>query len=141
MIPELPEAAPTRGTRRALSVLVVEGDRPSRDGLRLALAHDGCRVEAVADAWQALAQVRRRRFDVAVVDLDLPPVHGLDLGGWDLVRIARGYQPEISLILLCAEDDPAVFRQARILGVAGMLAKPIGLGQLRRLMGVVLASP
>jgi len=121
-----------------LSVLVVEGDRPSRDGLRLALVHDGCQVEAVADAWQALARIRRARFDVAVVDLDLPPVHGLDLGGWDLVRIARGYQPEIPVILLSAEDDPAAFRQARALGVAGMLAKPIGLGQLRRLLGMVL---
>jgi len=125
--------------RPGLAILVVDDDRSSREGLRGALAHDGHRVEAAADAWQALARIRHERFRLAILDLDLPPVHGLDLGGWDLVRIARGYQPGIPLILLSAEDDPGVLREARALGVGGVLAKPIGLGQLRRLMDLVLA--
>jgi CheY-like chemotaxis protein len=132
--PSGPPGSVSTGRRH---VLVVDDDRSSRDGLRVALSRIGHLVEAAADAWQAIARLRRQRFDVAVVDLDLPPVHGMDLGGWDVARIARAYQPGIVLVLLSAEsaeDDPALALEAHALGRTHILAKPIGLGQLTALV-------
>lgn len=120
------------GGRR--DVLLVDDDRPSLEGLRLALSRDGHLVTTATDAWQAIARLRRQRFDVAVVDLDLPPVHGMDLGGWDLARIARAYHPEIVLVLLSAEEEPAAPREARPLDNTQILAKPISLPELRALV-------
>ena len=83
-----PETA--RVSRR---ILVVDDDRPSREGLSAALAREGHSVDAAGDAWQAIIRLRAESFDIAVVDLDLPAVHGVELGGWDVARIARAYRP------------------------------------------------
>jgi CheY-like chemotaxis protein len=133
-----PPASVTAGRQ----VLVVDDDRPSREGLRDALVRDGHRVATAMDAWQAIAHLRADHFDVAVVDLDLPPVHGVDLGGWDVARIARAYRPAITVILLSAEDDPGLRSLAGALGVAEVLAKPISLRQLATLVdGVPAPDP
>jgi CheY-like chemotaxis protein len=121
-------------TPAAGHVLVVDDDRSSREGLRAALLGEGHSVDTAADAWQAMVRLRASRFDVAVVDLDLPAVHGVDLGGWDVVRIARAYQPGISLIVLSTDEDPPQRAEARGLGVAAVLAKPISLRQLTALV-------
>jgi CheY-like chemotaxis protein len=105
----------------------------------MALQHEGHSVETAADAWQAIVRLRAQPFDVAVVDLDLPDVHGVELSGWDVVRIARGYQPCIAVIVLSADDDPAQGTEARALGVTEVLAKPISLRQLTSLVQALRA--
>src|SRR5262245_53258978 len=122
----------TAAGRPLRRILVVDDDRPSREGLSALLLGEGYAVDTAADAWQAMMHLRANRFDVAVVDLDLPSVHGVDLGGWDVVRIARGYQPGIAAIVLSADEDPG--REALALNVAGILRKPISLGELARLV-------
>lgn len=115
-------------------VLVVDDDRPSREGLSTALLREDHTVEAAADAWQAIVRLRAQPFDVAVVDLDLPAVHGVDLGGWDVVRIARAYQPDIAVIVLSSDEDSAQPAEARELGVTEVLGKPISLRELTSLV-------
>jgi CheY-like chemotaxis protein len=122
------------GGRAPRRILVVDDDRPSRDGLSTALLREGHSVDTAIDAWQAIVRLRAQSFDIAVIDLDLPTVHGVDLGGWDVVRIARAYQPGITVIVLSADEDPAQDTEARALGVAGVLGKPIS---LRELTGLV----
>jgi two-component system OmpR family response regulator len=118
----------------------VDDDRPSREGLSIALLREGHAVDAAADAWQAIVRLRAQSFDVAVVDLDLPSVHGVDLGGWDVVRIARAYQPDIAVIVLSADEDPSQGAEARALGVTDVLGKPISLRELTGLVESVQPS-
>jgi two-component system OmpR family response regulator len=120
-----------RLTRR---ILVVDDDRPSREGLSAALAREGHAVDAVGDAWQALIRLRAQSFDIAVVDLDLPAVHGIDFGGWDVVRIARAYRPDIAVIVLSGDEDPTPGPEALALDVTGILGKPISLQELTALV-------
>jgi two-component system response regulator MprA len=120
--------------RLARRILVVDDDRASREGLRAALLREAHSVEAAADAWQAIVHLRSRVFDIAVVDLDLPAVHGVDLGGWDVVRIARAYLPGIAVIVVSAEEDPTQGPETLTLDVAGILGKPISLRELTALI-------
>jgi two-component system, OmpR family, response regulator len=120
-----------RVTRR---ILVVDDDRPSREGLSAALAREGHSVDAAGDAWQAIIRLRAQSFDIAVVDLDLPAVHGVDLGGWDVVRIARAYRPDIAVIVLSADEDSTPGPEALALDVTGILGKPISLQELTGLV-------
>ena len=122
------------GGRASRRILVVDDDRPSREGLSTALLREGHSVDTAADAWQAIVRLRGQSFDIAVVDLDLPAVYGVDLGGWDVVRIARAYQPDIAFIVLSADEDPGQGTEARELGVTDVLGKPIS---LRELTGLV----
>ena len=117
----------------ARRILVVDDDRPSREGLGVALLREGHVVETAGDAWEAIVRLRAQPFDVAVVDLDLPAVHGVEFGGWDVVRIARAYQAGIAVIVLSADEDGAPVAEPRAL-VTGVLAKPISLQDLTALV-------
>jgi CheY-like chemotaxis protein len=142
-MPRAAESNPLQATpagRPLRRILVVDDDRPSREGLSAALLREGHAVDTAVDAWQAMVRLRAQRFDIAVVDLDLPSVHGVDLGGWDVVRIARGYQPGIAVIVLSADEDPTTGREALALNVSGILGKPISLGELTSLVDTSYAS-
>jgi two-component system, OmpR family, response regulator len=119
---------------RPRQILVVDDDPPSREGLNTAFLREGHVVDTAADAWQAIVRLRAHPFDIAVVDLDLPAVHGVDLGGWDVVQIARAYQPAIGVIVLSSDEDPTPGPEARALDVNAVLGKPISLQQLTDLV-------
>ena len=125
--------APDTG-RVSRRILVVDDDRPSREGLSAALTREGHFVDAAGDAWQAMIRLRAQSFDIAVVDLDLPAVHGVELGGWDVVRIARAYRPDIAVIVLSADEDATPGPEVLTLDVTGILGKPISLQELTSLV-------
>jgi CheY-like chemotaxis protein len=120
-------------------ILVVDDDLHSREGVRSALLAAGSDVEAAADAWEALRKVKDRRFDVAILDLNLPPVHGLEVTGWDLVRILRAYSPSVSIILVSSDNDAALRAEASRLRVVELLEKPISLSHLKRIVHALIA--
>ena len=115
-------------------ILVVDDHRHSREGLRESLVGEGYQVEAAADGWQAIKKVKEGRFEVAIIDLDLPPVHGVDMSGWDVIRICRAFHPAITIIVVSAEAGQEVKAQAEELKVAEVLEKPINPTQLKAIV-------
>ena len=115
------------------NILVVEDDVHSREGLRDSLRSEHFKVETAADGWEAFKRVKEARFDIAILDLDLPPVHGLTVSGWDLARICRAYNPAIILIIVSAEEEDAdiVRAEAEETRVSLFLQKPISPARLR----------
>ena len=123
--------------RACQSVLVVEDDLNSREGLRWLLTSGGYRVETAADGLQAIKRVKDSGFDLAIIDLDLPAVQGVTVNGWDLVRICRAFSPSVSIIVVTAQSGEDVEALAVQLRVPALLEKPIDAarlwGALRRL--------
>ncbi len=115
-------------------ILVVDDDLHSREGLRDTLLGEGYRVETSADSWQAIRKIKECPFDIAIIDLDLPDVHGVAVTGWDLARIFRAYHPAISLIVIGAEEGRAVRAQAEQLRISEFLMKPINPPQLKAIV-------
>ncbi len=109
----------------------MDDDLHSREGLRDTLLSEGYRVDSSADSWQAIRKIKECPFDIAIIDLDLPDVHGVAVTGWDLVRIFRAYHPAISLIVIGAEDGKAMRAQAEQLRISEFLVKPISPSQLK----------
>ena len=62
-----------------LRILVVEDNPDLRETLSLLLEGDGRRIEAVADAEDALRAFGAQPFDVVFTDVKLPGMSGLDL--------------------------------------------------------------
>jgi len=112
-------------------ILVVDDDVHSREGLKDSLQTEGCRVDTAAEAWEAIRKVREKRFDIAIIDLDLPPVYGLNLNGWDLARIFRAYNPAIYLIIVSANESEVVRAEAAQMHVSQFLEKPISPSRLK----------
>lgn len=106
------------------SVLLVEDHHDVAEALAGLMRVWGCEVRVVAHGLQALAEVGQRRFDLALLDLDLP---GID--GFELARLLQGRIPR--LLALTARSDQDSAQQARSAGFDLFLRKPIDAGQLR----------
>jgi CheY-like chemotaxis protein len=120
--------------RRALrQILVVEDDVNSREGLRGLLSAGGHRVDTAADGWQALEYIKQGTYELAIVDLDLPVVHGIAMDGWDVTRILRAFCPEVSIVVVSGRSDDEVHEAARQIDVE-FLDKPLAVSDLRTLI-------
>ena len=106
-------------------ILIVEDDQHSRNGLQTSLLAEGHGVEAVSDGWQGFRKIKEGIFDVAIVDLDLPPVLGVLVTGWDVVRILRAYFPEIPILMVSAQEDQNIQRLVKRFRVSAFFVKPI----------------
>jgi len=58
-------------------LLLVDPYGTSREGLGAALRAGGFAVETAAGSSEAIHKVGAAEFDLAIIDLDLPPVHGI----------------------------------------------------------------
>ena len=103
----------------------MEDDQHSRKGLQDSLLADGHSVEAVSDGWQAFRKIKEGVFDLAIVDLELPPVLGVAMTGWDLVRILRAYFPGIPIVVVSSQEDAVIRRLLDRFKVSTFLVKPI----------------
>jgi signal transduction histidine kinase/FixJ family two-component response regulator len=66
------------GAARA-SVLVIDDDNDLREWISLELGRAGFAVESAANGTDALEAASRRRFDVALIDLRLPGMNGMEI--------------------------------------------------------------
>ena len=111
-------------------ILVVEDDLNSREGLRGLLSVGGYRVDTAADGWQALERIKQETYELAIVDLDLPVVHGIAMDGWDVARIVRAFCPDVGIVVVSGSGDDDI-REAAAHMSAAFLEKPFSMSDLR----------
>jgi PAS domain S-box-containing protein len=109
-------------------ILVVDDHAPNRLLLRTWLEHWGCTVVDAPDADAALAALDRaeRRFDAALIDLQMPRVDGRMLGAMLRSR-PDGAMPRL---LLTSMGTPLTTRERDDDGFAAVLEKPLRAQQL-----------
>ncbi|MCB1538434.1 MAG: response regulator [Alphaproteobacteria bacterium] len=109
-----------------LAVLVVEDHPQGRKEIVSSLKSMGADVEACSFYQEGLDLIKRRPFDVAVIDHGLPDGNGLEL-----MREINDLRPSTGLVMYTVHDDYALQHQIRMLG-ATYLSKPasrLGLGE------------
>ncbi|WP_243412193.1 ATP-binding protein [Cognatiluteimonas telluris] len=116
---------PTPGASRGLEVLLVEDDPTVAEVMVGLLGAQGHHVVHVAHGLAALARVAGGRFDLALLDLDLP---GLD--GLALARQLRAQGFSAPLLAVTARADADAEPLARAAGFDGFLRKPLTGGLL-----------
>ena len=107
--------------------LIVDDHDDGRDGFREYLESFEFEVTGTATAEQALGAMRRRRYDLLIVDLQLP---GMD--GWEYIRTVRrsARQRHVPIIALSACVYPEDRMRAEEAGCDAFLAKPCPPDQL-----------
>jgi two-component system, sensor histidine kinase and response regulator len=118
---------PAREDVRGLRALVVDDDEMARDILSRYLSQWGIRVATASSAQAGLFALRTGvrdgdRFDVALLDLRMPHVGGLELGGEILREEALA---TTKLLLVTAYDALDVGREAIAAGFSAFLTKPV----------------
>lgn len=111
---------PVPGPQRGLDLLLVEDDPTVADVIAGLLRVRGHRVRHVAHGLAALAEVAVQRFDLALLDLDLP---GLD--GLALARQLRAQGFAAPLLAVTARADADAEPLAKEAGFDGFLRKPV----------------
>ena len=111
-------AAP-RG-QQARDLLLVEDDAVVAEVVAALLQQQGHRVRHAPHGLAALAELATARYDLAVLDLDLPGIDGLQLA-----RLLRARGETLPLLALTARADPQAEPEARAAGMDGFLRKPV----------------
>ncbi|MGJ7901529.1 ATP-binding protein [Lysobacter sp. 1R34A] len=119
---------------RPLSLLLVEDDATVAEVIAGLLRAQGHRVAHVGNGLAALTEVATGHFDLALLDLDLPGINGLDLA-----RQLRSQGFAQPLIAVTARADADAEPQASAAGFDRFLRKPVTGTMLREAMDAVLA--
>jgi eukaryotic-like serine/threonine-protein kinase len=116
--------AARRGDQEPVRILVAEDDEGFRGALGIMLATEfpDAEVECVEDGLEALAAFDRKRPSVAILDLAMPGLDGIELTG--LIR-ARDPAAAIPIIILTASGGPGEWKRLAALGADRFLVKPV----------------
>jgi DNA-binding NarL/FixJ family response regulator len=103
-----------------MRVLIADDHALLRAGIRLLLSEvAGAKVVAeTGDGHDALALIAEKRPDVALVEVSLPGLNGLDVAAR-----ARKEHPSTRILILAADANEEHIRRALVVGAAGYLLK------------------
>jgi len=122
-----------------MRVLVVEDFEPMARAIDTGLRREGMTVDVVHDGSDALSQLALTRYDVVVLDRDLPGVHGDEI----CRRLAAGRSPS-RILMLTAAGSLRERVEGLDLGADDYLAKPFDFAELTarvRALGRRAAAP
>jgi two-component system KDP operon response regulator KdpE len=105
-------------------VLVVDDEPPIRRLLRMGLSVHGYHVIEATNGKNAL-ELLGKSPDIIILDLGLP-----DIQGHDLLRMIRGRNEALPVIVLSSRGDEAGKVQALDLGADDYVTKPFGMDEL-----------
>lgn len=108
------------GTPDRGRVLVVDDEREVRSSLQRLLTRLGYQVRAAASAEEADQWLAGERFDVCLLDIELPRMKGVEFLSWALAR-----DPEMAVIMLTGIDLPEVAVECIQNGARTYLVKPV----------------
>jgi DNA-binding NtrC family response regulator len=115
--------------RHSIALLVVDDDEDFRSTLVRTFARRGLQVHEAADGESALSAAQRRMFDVAILDIQMP-----GLSGVELLEKFRDSHSECELIVLTGQGTIELAVQAMKLGAYDFLSKPFPIRDLEKLV-------
>jgi DNA-binding response OmpR family regulator len=108
-----------------MRVLIAEDERRLAEAIARGLRREGMAVDLAPDGSDALVKARVIRYDVLVLDRDLPGMHGDDV-----CRAVRGERPETGILMLTAAGTLEDLVEGLSLGADDYLAKPFRFAEL-----------
>src|SRR6516164_5769084 len=125
MTASMENGEPARSLQSPIRLLIVDDDDQWRETLVRRFSRQGTAVSAAGSAEEALEKAAQIRFDVAVLDLNLPGMSGIDL-----LTVLKERQPELEALMLTAHSSIETAVQAMKRGAYDYLVKPFHLPEL-----------
>ncbi|HJT05277.1 MAG TPA: ATP-binding protein, partial [Stellaceae bacterium] len=108
---------------RPLKILVAEDNNANRKILRRILEIAGHQVAVANDGEAALSMLDRDRFDLALMDINMPEMSGYEVT--KLYRMEHLGEARLPIIALTADSTSETERQCREAGMDAVLTKPV----------------
>jgi len=116
-------------------VLVVDDDPVVQRSFDRVLSGKGYAVISAANAAEALARLAREEYDAVYTDIRMPGMDGLKLAG----RL-RAKRPWLPVVIVTGYGNAANETEAKKIGVAGFLRKPLSPEMIEASASDVLAA-
>jgi DNA-binding response OmpR family regulator len=121
--------------RKRPAVLIVDDEGVICDLVREELAGQGYVCDTASNADEALAKLKRHSFDVALLDINLPGLSGMDL----LKTVEKRY-PMTAIIMITAVNDLNTAVEAMKLGASDYIIKPFTLDKINACISTILRN-
>lgn len=108
-----------------VDLLVVDDDDEYRSTVVRRLGRRGYRIQEARDGESALQAAERRQFDVALLDMVMPGISGIEL-----TEKLKTVQPECEVVLLTGQATVEAAVRSMKLGAFDFLQKPCPLAEL-----------
>jgi len=115
--------------KQTISILIVDDEETFREVLAKELRLSGYEVVTAPSGAEGEAWLRQRDFDIALVDIKMPDIDGLDL----LATVKRDF-PFTEVIILTGHGTVERAIKAMKLGAYDFLMKPCRLDELEAVL-------
>lgn len=115
-----------------LEVLVVDDEQDICWALKMGLKDEGVHITHVYRGEEAIRQVRRRRFDAAIIDVKLPGMSGIEVS-----RTIRQLVPRLPILMISGyhyEEDQPILEGIGRGDYQGFISKPFELHHVTTLL-------
>jgi CheY-like chemotaxis protein len=117
------------------SILITDDDDALREALGTIFAPRGFKVHLASDGERALRIFRSERVDIVLLDMHMPRLTGLET-----IRQLKQFKADLPCILMSADADDTLEREARQANAYAVLRKPITGCQVSQTVCDALAS-
>ncbi|MHB1561517.1 MAG: response regulator, partial [Isosphaeraceae bacterium] len=118
--------------RRALRILIVEDHPGTQRAVQLLLRWIGCEACTVNDGWEAVLEVRKREFDLILMDVMMPVMDGLEAAR--RIRVERAMAGVPRIVAMSGDATGENRETCLAAGMDGFLGKPFSADDLMRVL-------
>jgi len=115
-------------------ILVLDDDPQIRESLRKVLRAEGYEVALAATGKEGVEKFSAERFDLLLLDLNLP-----DNSGWDIFGTLTSLNPFVPIIIITGRNEQ--YDLAAGAGVGALVEKPLNVPRLLETVKQLLAEP
>ena len=115
-----------------LKVLVVDDDEMNRRMMRLILTREDHFVELASDGFEACEMAKNQRFDIILMDLQMPEMDGLETSR--RIRVSEDGSKDSYIVALTASFLPEKGSELFEAGIDNYIAKPFDVEHLRQML-------
>ena len=121
---------------RPLHILVADDNRDAADALAFLLELDGHHLAVGYDGVDAVEAVDRQRPDLALLDIHMPRLDGLEAAA----RIRQRCGRDVTIVAITGVSDPAALAKVHAAGFDGVFSKPITTEQIQVVLTMAAAK-
>ncbi len=110
---------------KKVDILIIDDDEDTLRGLEILLGKKGYVVETAGSAREALEKLKKKFFNVTLLDIMLP-----DLEGTKLIGLFKAVHPEMAVILITGNASLNNAMESLNNGASNYIIKPLDIGEL-----------
>ncbi len=108
------------------NILVVDDEPGMREFLEIMLQKDGYYVETAPDGSEAIDKIEEKLFDLAIVDIQMPVLNGIDV-----LKKFTEKSPDTTVIMITAYASHETAIEAMKLGAYDYITKPFKIDEIK----------